>query len=693
MKSLLSVLSVLVALFVTSHSAHAVVHYAVTRVFLVGGESQEATQELCHQGTPPALAVGVNWRHESDDTVIQLCQRRQRVEEIDSSDLVLQHIAVYDTPACPMSMELLFQVNEDRMVCFRRVTASEVLASGNYISDVWVSTQLNYNTDAVGWTTIPQSVQAPSKGLFRSFWNSMWQTSYHGAFISYQRPVVPIHKVRLLAGVNAGFLRTACFTRIGNQWEDTGAGYLDHLTRGTKSEFCIRRGASDANLPVLLEVATMRGPEECPDRFSQKETLDNDVRLCFRWGEASASESPIVGIYFESLAVGKKPQAVLSGGYQLVSSTSLNIGRRAVFMYAAWDVIDEVPIPAPLDRPPLVAKSVPGANGKTGNLTYKILQLSDLHYTGDSTTKCHDTPLKMKASPCNEALMTKYVNELLDLEKPDFVVFAGDNVQTYKTSLRQASMDAATAGVEARGIPYAMIYGNHDDQRGFTREMMVEMAMAKPHSYTQRGPEEVYGIGNYELNIKAPVDGPWGSAGSDVFRMYFLDSNAYPDHGALSDEDTKYDWIRPSQVAYYRQMSASHTDNQVPAIMFFHIPLPEYAMAVSTHTNGRYREYVQSSDVHSDLFATLVELDEVKATFAGHDHANEYCYKRESIQLCYGGGAGLGMAYGWKEVERRGRVIEWSVDSENKREIRSWKHVFEHWTERRDEQVLYTERE
>ncbi|TMW58198.1 hypothetical protein Poli38472_011786 [Pythium oligandrum] len=123
--------------------------------------------------------------------------------------------------------------------------------------------------------------------------------------------------------------------------------------------------------------------------------------------------------------------------------------------------------------------------------------------------------------------------------------------------------------------------------------------------------------------------------------------------------------------------------------MFFHIPLPEYPTDARSLRSGEHREYVQSSEVHSDLFSTLVELDEVKATFAGHDHVNEYCYKRESVQLCYGGGTGFGVAYGWKEGQRRARVIEWTVDSANKREIRSWKVLYGQIQQRVDEQVLY----
>ncbi|TMW58201.1 hypothetical protein Poli38472_011789 [Pythium oligandrum] len=688
MRSFLSILLLLVATFMASHPAHAAVHYAVTHLFLVGGAARDVTSELCHQATPPALAVGVNWRHDSDDMVIQLCQQRQRVEEIDPSQLVFQHIAVYDAPVCPTAMELFFVVHDDRVVCVRRVLASEVLTSGNYISDVWVSTQLHYNTDAVGWRTIPESVQVPAESLLRSFWNSIWQSSYHGAFISYQRPVVPVREVRILPDANADFLKTACVTWFSAHWEDTGAGYLGHGSHN-KGELCMRRAFDSENTPVLLEVAVTRGASGCSSRFSQTETLDHGVHLCFRWGEATATEAPIVGIFLESLLVGKTPQPTLPGGYLLVSSTSLNIGHRAVFIYVSRGLIKDLPYSEPLNRPPLVAKKV-AENDVTTKLTFKILQLADLHYTGDPTTECKDAPSEIGSKACSEAIMTKFVNELLDFEKPDFVAFSGDNVETFKSSLRQEAMDAATAGVEARGIPHSMIFGNHDDVHGFSRESLMEMAMKKKHSYTQRGPLGVYGVGNYELNVQAPVDGLWGVAGSDVFRMYFLDSNAYPVHGWLRSEDTKYDWIRPNQVEYYRQMSAAHDDNRVPAIMFFHIPLPEYGMDVADQRTGQHREDVLSSEVHSDLFSTLVELDEVKATFAGHDHVNEYCYKRESVQLCYGGGAGFGVAYGMKEVQRRARVIEWSVNTENKREIRTWKRVFGRLDERLDDQLLYS---
>ncbi|TMW58200.1 hypothetical protein Poli38472_011788 [Pythium oligandrum] len=676
-------------LALAASATHAASDFAVTDVFLATADTSDAAIDACDEKYQ-ATAVGVNWGMVNGSAVAHLCQRRRRLEDVVPSQRVLQKIGVYGATECPPSMELFYRPKNFRVVCVQWETASTALVSGNYISDLWVSTQRNYNNDDVGWTSLHTNAFTPATGFIERFRQKLWTPAYHGTFISYKRPVLPVREVRVLQQNDTTVLTSACSSVLGGEWEDTSESYPLQVG-ATRRTLCVRRSNATSE-PALLAVRVTTYAESCTSGYSHTQALGNGVYLCMLRGNSTESIKPIVSMRIEPYNRNTHPESSLPGGLELVAAMNLNLPdphSQAVYLHTARASTKTAPSPVDLNRPPLVAKQVAGAQSK---LSFKILQLADLHYTGDPNTGCHDTPLDMKASSCSEALMTKYVNELLDLEKPDFVAFTGDNVQTYKSSLRQASMDVVTAGVEARGIPYAMIFGNHDDERGFSREMMVEMAMAKPHSYTQRGPVEVYGVGNYELNIKAPTNGAWGDIGSDVFRMYFLDSNAYPDHGKLSNEDTKYDWIRPSQVAYYRQMAASH-NSTVPAIMFFHIPLPEYAMDARSLRTGQHREHVQSSEVHSVLFSTLVELNEVKATFAGHDHVNEYCYKREGIQLCYGGGAGFGKAYGWKEVQRRARVIEWTVDSENKKEIRTWKRVFEQWTQRLDEQVLYSERD
>lgn len=59
--------------------------------------------------------------------------------------------------------------------------------------------------------------------------------------------------------------------------------------------------------------------------------------------------------------------------------------------------------------------------------------------------------------------MVTFVDELLDLEQPNFVVFSGDNVQTFDDPFHQKAVDAFTRGVKARSIPHVKILGNQGD--------------------------------------------------------------------------------------------------------------------------------------------------------------------------------------------------------------------------------------
>ncbi|KAF1325669.1 hypothetical protein FI667_g9087, partial [Globisporangium splendens] len=362
-------------------------------------------------------------------------------------------------------------------------------------------------------------------------------------------------------------------------------------------------------------------------------------------------------------------------------------------------------------KPPLVAR-VSSSSPSPPSLSFRVLQLSDLHFTGDPTWPCRDAPYAMRLRrgnsnnnkqqqpvvQCNEALMTTFVDALLDAEKPDFVVFAGDNVQTFQPQFHQKAVDAFTQGVEARQIPHAEILGNHDDDYGFPREQVLAMGMQKRYSYTQRGPRNVHGVGNYELSVQAPIDGPWGMKGENVFHMYFLDSGGRLDKSKYPDVNSRYDWIHDDQVEYYRVLAqANHdtadTKEPLPAIMFFHIALREFMHASIEYwrRTGEMNEKVEPSDVHSGLYAELVRMREVKAAFVGHDHTNAYCYLRDGIQWCAGGGTGFGEAYSDPEFTRRARVIEWSVNSANERTIRSWKRLYGRLDEKVEEEVLFTQ--
>ncbi|KAG6582859.1 Calcineurin-like phosphoesterase [Phytophthora cinnamomi] len=332
------------------------------------------------------------------------------------------------------------------------------------------------------------------------------------------------------------------------------------------------------------------------------------------------------------------------------------------------------------------------------SLVFKILQLADLHISGIPTVSCGSSvPTGMTSANCSEKLTYEFVDQLIDLENPDFIAFSGDNVQVYGPSSQQRAINAVTKAAEERGIPYGMVFGNHDQEGDFPREKIVEMVSQKNHSYTVSGPETVDGVGNYMLNVTAPIGGAWGDEGDSVFRMYFLDSGAE----ALTDKYpyvfSEYDWIKQSQIDYYRQLSETgrterhnSSDSVLPAVMFFHIPLVEFAHS-DGGCNGEKNEWVHDQGMNLRLLSTLSEMNEVKAAFVGHDHLNEYCCLVDGVQLCYGGGTGFGRAYGASDFSRRARVIEWTVDSDERHEIRSWKRHYDDISAKRSEEVLYSE--
>lgn len=137
---------------------------------------------------------------------------------------------------------------------------------------------------------------------------------------------------------------------------------------------------------------------------------------------------------------------------------------------------------------------------------FKILQVADLHYSV-SRGVCKDTPL----APCPggaDNLTTTLLGRVLDAERPDLVVFSGDQLNGQGTSWDARSVLAKFArGVTDRGIPWAAVFGNHDEEDGGRKEAQLRMMQALPYSLVERGPPDIHGVGNYVLKVKSAD--PW----------------------------------------------------------------------------------------------------------------------------------------------------------------------------------------
>lgn len=114
---------------------------------------------------------------------------------------------------------------------------------------------------------------------------------------------------------------------------------------------------------------------------------------------------------------------------------------------------------------------------------------------------------------------------------------------------------------------------------------------------------------------------------------------------------------------------AEHQGGKLPALAFFHIPLPEYDEVWRTALcRGSRHEPVCAPSINSGFFAALVEAGDVMGTFAGHDHVNDFEGELHGIRLCYGRASGFS-PYGREGFERGARVIQLQ---EGERAFRTW---------------------
>jgi hypothetical protein len=132
---------------------------------------------------------------------------------------------------------------------------------------------------------------------------------------------------------------------------------------------------------------------------------------------------------------------------------------------------------------------------------FKILQVADLHYS-IAYTDCRDSLL----SPCKDSdnLTTTLLGHILDEEKPDMVVFTGDQLNGMGTTWDTKSVLAKFAvAVTERQIPWAAVFGNHDPEDDAIKDEQVKLLQALPYSLVERGPKDVHGVGNYVLKVKS----------------------------------------------------------------------------------------------------------------------------------------------------------------------------------------------
>lgn len=269
--------------------------------------------------------------------------------------------------------------------------------------------------------------------------------------------------------------------------------------------------------------------------------------------------------------------------------------------------------------------------------TFKIVQFTDLHWAEGGT-----------ADQQTHRLMA----QVLEAEQPDLVVLTGDLLSGGECEDPAVSLQQALRAAVESGIPWCAVYGNHDDEGSLSRADLMALQQTLPGCLSEAGPEAVSGVGNYVLTIHSAQEESLAAA------LYFLDSRSYAPEAIGG-----YGWITRDQIAWYLDTSRElarqfPVSPPLPALAFFHIPLPEYDTVWNAHPcRGVKYEAVCCPRLNTGLFAAFVEAGDVMGTFVGHDHVNDYEGELYGIRLCYGRATGYN-TYGREGFPRGARVIQ-----------------------------------
>jgi len=248
------------------------------------------------------------------------------------------------------------------------------------------------------------------------------------------------------------------------------------------------------------------------------------------------------------------------------------------------------------------------------NGEFKIVQFTDTHvdFTQNKNLDVYDN-----------------IKKVLQAEKPEFVILTGDIVT--QNDPQEAYRRFANVFNEAK-VPWAMVFGNHDSQANLSRKDLATFLKKLPGCLNDdKG--KITGNSNFILPV-------YDRSNKPEALLYCMDSNAY---STLEPVVDGYGWFELDQINWYREKSYEYTTKNngqpLPALAFFHIPLPEYIHAWENKTAqpiGVKNEDECSPEINTGMFSAMLESGDVMGTFVGHDHINDYIGIYYGMALAYG---------------------------------------------------------
>ena len=257
---------------------------------------------------------------------------------------------------------------------------------------------------------------------------------------------------------------------------------------------------------------------------------------------------------------------------------------------------------------------------------FRILQLTDFH-SDVSEYENERTRADVRA------MVTQHRPHLLAVTGD---IWCGDGHPEAAPMWMQRDLDF----IASLDTPWAFTWGNHDYAADFGQAQAH--LMATPNYAAPK----MTGRGECHLAVRRDD----GEVAWDIFFANSMDR-----------------WHLPRDLTWFHE----HTEalrilrgRDVPAVLFFHIPLRRYQGAIDEgRAQGIALEEVLFWGDEADTGADLVaEVGNVRACFCGHSHRNDCHFEENGVVFAYGRSTGYG-GYG-DDVKKGAKLITLSLESD-----------------------------
>ncbi len=255
---------------------------------------------------------------------------------------------------------------------------------------------------------------------------------------------------------------------------------------------------------------------------------------------------------------------------------------------------------------------------------FVILNFSDVHFS--------DYDYRAWFAFEGEAAMKRLAAET----NPDLITVSGDIVCGDSTLY---SVKRFTDLMESFGVPWAPMFGNHDDEANCDLNYLADVMLRSPHCVMQKGDPRM-GVGNYVISVCEEAAG--GSL-APVEALVIMDSH----HSQPDDlQQQWFSWVADGVNAL--------SGGTAEISLMMHIPLPEYQYAYDEawnaekhtwndgfHAAGALHEKIccerdgNGDPVNRGFFDVIRSKGTVKHLLCGHDHMNDFSVNYQGVQLTY----------------------------------------------------------